>query len=104
MLVRLLGFGEALSDQGQVFLGSRRAGMRDTEDAPQAPNRVLEKFLGKDQFVSRGSGTLHDRMHVHVSQPEAHVIVGAEHASRHGKQWARERHRLTGVACSDESN
>ena len=29
-------------------------------------------------------------------------MVGAERASRHGKQRARERHRLTGVVCSDE--
>ena len=90
MLVRLLGFGEALSDQGQVFLGSRRAGVRDTEDAPQAPNRVLEKFLGKDQFVSRGSGTLHDRMHVHVSQPEAQKSLRNARAALRKSLRARE--------------
>ena len=40
-------FGEKPPDPGQVVLGSHGAGVRDTEDAPQAPNRVLDKFLGK---------------------------------------------------------
>ena len=104
MLVRLLELGEAFSKYGQVALGSRGAGVRDTEDVVKPPGRVLEKFLGKYQFVSRGSSAIHDRMRVSVSQPEGYVMVGTERAARQGKQWAQERHRLTGVACFDESN
>ena len=79
MLVRLLEFGEKPPNSRQVALGSRGAGVRDTEDAPQAPNRVLEKFLGKYQFVSRGSSALQDRIRVTVGQLEGYVMVGAEH-------------------------
>ncbi len=104
MLVRLLGFGEATPDLGQVIFGSRGAGVSWSKDATKAPNRVLEKFLGKYQFVSRGRSAMCDRIRVTVSQPEGIFVIGAERASRHGKQWARERHRLTGVACFDEYN
>ena len=104
MLVRLLELGEAPSDLGQVVLGFLCDGVLGPEDAPQAPNRVFEEFLGKHQFVSRRSIALQDRMLVTVSQPEGYLMVGTEHASRQGKQWARERHRLTGVACFDEYN
>ena len=74
MLVRLLEFGEAFSDQGQVALGSRGAGVSISKYAAKAPRCVIEEPLGKDEFVSRGSGALHDRNHVCVSQPEACVI------------------------------
>ena len=104
MLVRLLELGEAFSKYGQVALGSRGAGVRYTEDAAKSPNRVLEKFFGKDQFVSRGIGAIRDRARVIVGQPEVYIVVGAERASCRGKQWARERHRLTGLVCFDKSN
>ncbi len=71
MLVRLLELGEAFSKSDQVAIGSRGAGVRDTEDAAKAPNRVLEKILGKYQFVSRGSSARQDRIRVTVSKPEA---------------------------------
>ena len=87
MLVRLLELGEAVSKYGQVALGSRGAGVRDTEDVVKPPGRVLEKFLGKYQFVSRGSA-IHDRIHVRVSKPEAYFIFGAELTSHLGKQRA----------------
>ena len=101
-MFRLLGFGEAFSDQGQVFLGSRGAGVLGAKNAAKAPRSVLEELLGKEQFVSRGSGALHDRNHVRVSQSEAYVMVGTERASRQGKQWAREHLRLTEIICSEE--
>ena len=71
VLVRHLEFGEAFSDQGQVALGSRGAGVSYSKYAAKAPRCVIEEPLGKDEFVSRGSGALHDRNHVCVSQPEA---------------------------------
>ena len=89
---------------GQVAFRFRCTGVSWSKDAAKAPNRVLEKFLGKYQFVSRGSSAIHDRMRVSVSQPEGYVMVGTERAARQGKQWAQERHRLTGVACFDECN
>jgi hypothetical protein len=104
VLVRLLELGEAFSKSDQVAIGSRGAGVRDTEDAAKAPNRVLKKFLGKYQFVSRGSSALHDRPRVTVGQSEVYIVVGAERASRRRKQWARERHRLTGLACETQSS
>ena len=104
MLVRHLEFGEAFSDQGQVALGSRGAGVSYSKYAAKAPRCVIEEPLGKDEFVSRGSGALHDRNHVCVSQPEACVIVGAERASRQGEQSARERFRLGGAVCTVECN
>ena len=76
MLVRLLELGEAVSKYGQVALGSRGAGVRDTEDVVKPPGRVLEKFLGKYQFVSRGSSALQDRIRVTVGQLEGYVMVG----------------------------
>ena len=75
MLVRLLELGEAPSDLGQVVLGFLCDGVLGPEDAPQAPNRVFEEFLGKHQFVSRRSIALQDRMLVTVSQPEGYVIT-----------------------------
>ena len=47
MLVRLLELGEAPSDLGQVVLGFLCDGVLGPKDAPQAPGRVLEKFLGE---------------------------------------------------------
>ena len=70
MLVRLLGFGEAFLKSDQVALGSRCTGVSWSKDAPQAPNRVLEKFLGKYHIVSRASSALYDRMRVTVGQLE----------------------------------
>ena len=104
MLVRLLEFGETLPKYGQVATGSHGVGVSNPKDAPHPLHRLIEEFLGKYQIVSRGSSTLQDRIRVTVSKPEAYIVVGAEHASSQGKQWARERHRLTGVACFDEYN
>ena len=73
MLVRLLELGEKPPNRGQVVLGSRGAGVRDTEDAAKAPRCVLEEPLGKDELVTRGIGALHDRNHVRMSQPETYA-------------------------------
>ena len=104
VLVRHLEFGEAFSDQGQVALGSRGAGVSYSKYAAKAPRCVIEEPLGKDEFVSRGSGAPDDRNHARVSQTEAHVMVGAERASRQGEQSARERFRLGGAVCTVECN
>ena len=104
MLVRLLEFCEAPSKVDQVCFRFRCTGVSWSKDAAKAPNRVLVELLGKYQFVSRGSSALQDRIHVTVRQLEGYGMVATERASRHGKQWARERHRLTGVACFDEYN
>ena len=102
MLVRLLGSGEASSKKDQVCFRFRCTGVSWSKDAAKAPNRVLVELLGKYQFVSRCSSAIHDRMRVSVSQPEGYVMVGTERAARQGKQWAQERHRLTGLVCFDE--
>ena len=47
MLVRQLELSDTPAKYGQVAFRVRGAGVRDTEDAPQAPGRVLEKFLGE---------------------------------------------------------
>ena len=47
MLVRLLGSGEASSKKDQVCFRFRCTGVSWSKDAPQAPSRVLEKYLGK---------------------------------------------------------
>ena len=71
MLVRHLEFGEAFSDQGQVALGSRGAGVSYSKYAAKAPRCVIEEPLGKDEFVSRGSSERQDCIRVTVGQPEA---------------------------------
>ena len=73
MLVRHLEFGEAFSDQGQVALGSRGAGVSYSKYAAKAPRCVIEEPLGKDELVTRGIGALHDRNHVRMSQPETYA-------------------------------
>ena len=79
MLVRLLlGFGEAFPKSDQVALGSRCTGVSWSKDAAEAPRRVLEEFLGKYQFVSRGSSAMCDRPRVTVGQPEVYIV--AEHS------------------------
>ena len=80
MLVRLLELGEAFSKSDQVAIGSHGAGVRDTEDAAEAPHRVLVEFLSKYQFVSRGIGAIRDRARVIVGQPEVYIVVGADEA------------------------
>ena len=69
MLVRLLEFGETLSKVDQVAFRFRCTGVSCSKDAAKAPNRVLEKFLGKDHFVSRGSSAIAGRIRVTVSKP-----------------------------------
>ena len=74
MLVRLLGFGEAFLKSDQVALGSRCTGVSWSKDAAEAPRRVLEEFLRKYQFVSRGSSAMCDRPRVTVGQPEVYIV------------------------------
>jgi len=46
-----------------------------SKDAAEAPRRVLEEFLGKYQFVSRGSSAMCDRPRVTVGQPEVYIVA-----------------------------
>ena len=61
LLVRQLVIGEKPPDLGQVAFDIACVGVLVSEDAASAPRCVIEEPLGKDEFVSRGSGAPHDR-------------------------------------------
>ena len=101
MLVRQLECGEAPSKSDQVAIGSHGAGVRDTEDAAKSPNRVVEKFLGKYQSVSRGIGAIRDPARVIVGQPEVYIV--AQRVLGEGHQFTLlVRRNYSSLLCDDD--